>query len=325
MNFQENKFPIVLGAVTAVAAGGLIFWGLKGGGRYNEAESSFQSAESEMRNLTREPIKPTDDNRRSKRSALRDYAGDVARLHERFDPYRRPEPPNVEPSAFVDSLLAASERLEDRFDEHGVTVPDPFFLGMGRYTTQQPSRGNTGLLNFALGGFEELFAKLAAAAPSELLNASWAGLPGEGNGIFRRHGIEITFRGSEESLREFLGSLDDSEDHFYQVRVMRVKNVRDTAPNAGDARFVQETAEVEENDDIFGGGFDFGEIEDDAEEEPDGEEDAEDEEGGEAEAPAAEPADSGEILKQVLGSEEIQVFLKIDVLQFLAPREIPEV
>lgn len=319
MNFQENKFPIVLGAVTAVAAGGLIFWGLKNGGRYNEAESSFQSAESEMLNLTREPIKPTDDNRRSKRSALRDYAGDVARLQERFDPYRRPQPPNVEPGAFVDALLAASERLDGQFGEHGVTTPDPFFLGMGRYTTQQPGRGNTGLLNFALGAFEELFAKLAAAAPSELLNVSWGGLPDEGNGIFRRHALEITFRGSEESLREFLGSLDDSEDYYYQVRVMRVQNVRDTAPNAGDARFQQAAAEVEEPDDIFGGGFDFGETEDEAEEEPNGEE------GGEADAPAAEPADSGEILKQVLGSEEIQVFLKIDVLQFLEPREIPEV
>jgi hypothetical protein len=44
-------------------------------------------------------------------------------------------------------------------------------------------------------------------------------------------------------------------------------------------------------------------------------------------APAAtsKPAASGRILNQILGDEEIQVFLRIDVLQFLPAKELPVV
>ena len=34
--------------------------------------------------------------------------------------------------------------------------------------------------------------------------------------------------------------------------------------------------------------------------------------------------DSGQILKQVLGGEEIEVFMRIDVLQFVQPKELPK-
>lgn len=332
MDFQENKFPIILGAVTAVAVGGLIFWGIKGGSRYEAAKSEFDSAAGEIRDLTSRPIKPTNDNARAKKAAVDEYREQVIGLQEAFDPYRAPNPENIDPTAFVDALIAARDRLTGQFDENDVTLPDEFFLGLGRFSTQQPSRSQTGMLNYELGAFEDLFGRLAAAAPSELLNVHWAGLPeslddeGGRNSeapTFRSHSIEVTFRGSEAALREFLGSLDESDQYYFVVRSMRVKNERTSPPNADDATFaVSEATDSGAGDGGgFGdGGFVFPGEEDDA---GDGEEDADDD-GGE-EDPAEEPAaDTAEILKQVLGNEEIEVFLRIDVLQFLEPKDISQ-
>jgi len=42
-----------------------------------------------------------------------------------------------------------------------------------------------------------------------------------------------------------------------------------------------------------------------------------------AAAPAAAPVDTSRILSQVLGNEELQVFIRLDLLLFLAPKELP--
>ena len=42
-------------------------------------------------------------------------------------------------------------------------------------------------------------------------------------------------------------------------------------------------------------------------------------------APAATKVDSSRILQPVLGDEELQVFLRIDVMQFLPVKELPAV
>lgn len=328
MNFQENKFPIVLGVVTAVAAGGLIFWSMKSGSRYEAAKQDFDQADSKIRSLMSGPVDPTPDNLVGKKKAVENYEEAVAELQQAFDPLRRPELVNVEPSAFTDELIAARGRLQKAFEEAGTEIPEAFFLGHGRFSDTPPLQKDTGVLMFELGAFEELFTKLAKAAPSSLDNVFWPGIPEPPeDGDVVAHPIEITFTGSESSVRAFLSALDDGGKHYHAVRVMRVKNERDTAPNASDARFEETSPEPAAGGnaaDPFGGaGFVF----------PEDTEPAAPDDGGTApeevpeEAPAPEPepepeTDSSEILKQVLGTEKVQVFLRIDVLQFLEPREL---
>lgn len=333
MSFQENKFPIILGAVTAVAAGGLIWWGMQSGAAYDAAKSDYDEKVSEIGRLMRAKVAPTPDNLRDKKKAVTDYRGSVENLQKAFDKYRQPKLENTEVSAFTDALLAARKRLGVKFEEKNVTLPPSFFLGLGRYTDKLPQKKNTGLLHYELGAFEDLFGRLADAGPTELLNVHWPDLPEEvGQSYdfqgksYRAHPIEMTFQGSEESLRKFLGSLDDSEGYYYVVRSMRVSNSRTTAPNSKDASFEQAKVEDAPSDPFGAGGFVFPD-EDEAPAEDGGEAPAE---GGD-QAPAVEvvpeapvASDSGQILKQVLGGEEIKVFLRIDVLQFVEPKPLPK-
>lgn len=343
MSFQENKFPILLGAATAVVTGGLIFWSMKSGGKYEEAKSDYDNADRKIVQLMRGDPEPTAGNQAAKKQAVDAYAESVVKLQEAFDPRRATDLQNIEPSAFTDSLLEARRRALAEFEKSGTTVPEQFFLGHGRFSDTLPQKKDTGVLSYQLGAFEDLLTKLARAAPTALTNIHWAGVPEvpEGAAVVP-HPIEITFRGPESSLREFLSSLDDTEKYYYILRTMRVMNERDSAPNAQDARFERVATPTPDSGgpgSIFGepGGFVFPE-EDGLEELDTGEDPAEggaegegdDPPAGEVPAPPAPepepaaPTDSGEILKQVLGDEKIQVFLRIDVLQFLEPRELPK-
>lgn len=343
MSFQENKFPILLGAVTAVVTGGLIFWSMKSGGKYEEAKSDYDNADRKIGQLMRGEPKPTAGNQAAKKQAVDAYAESVVKLQEAFDPRRATDLQNIEPSAFTDSLLEARKRVLAEFEKSGTTVPGQFFLGHGKFSDTLPQKKDTGMLSYQLGAFEDLLTRLAQASPTALTNIHWAGIPQvpEGAAVVP-HPIEITFRGPESSLRQFLSSLDDTEKYYYIVRTMRVMNERDNAPNAQDARFERvatPTPDPGGPGSIFGEGGGFVFPEEDGIEDPDSTEDPADggtvgEENGlpaeEAPAPPAPtpepaaPTDSGEILKQVLGDEKIQVFLRIDVLQFLEPRELPQ-
>jgi len=337
MSFKEDKFPILLASVTAVIAGGLIWWGMKSGTAYEESKTSYDDSVSEIQRLLRAKVAPTADNLREKKKAVTEYRASVDELQKAFDKYRQTELKNTGVSEFTDALLAAKQRLVKKFEENEVSMPADFFLGLGKYTDKLPQQKNTGLLHFELQAFEDLFVRLADSGPAELMNVHWPDLPEEvaqtydmGDQGYRAHPIEVTFAGSEDSLRKFMSSLDDSEKYFYLVRTMRVSNSRKTAPNSKDATFEAPPAPAIDSDpfpDFGGGGFLFP-IEDEEEAPTDG-----GAEGGEAPAEApAEPeqpaapvaTDSGQILKQVLGGEEIQVFMRIDVLQFVQPKGLPK-
>ena len=337
MSLKEDKFPILLGSVTAVVAGGLIWWGMQSGTAYEESKTNYDDSVSEIQRLLRAKVAPTSDNLREKKNAVAEYRASVDELQKAFDKYRQVELKNTGVSEFTDALLAAKERLSAKFVEGEVAMPAEFFLGLGKYTDKLPQQKNTGLLHFELQAFEDLFGRLAEAGPTELLNVHWPDLPEEigqtyemGDAGYRAHPIEITFAGSEDSLRKFMSSLDDSEKYFYLVRTMRVSNSRKTAPNSKDATFEAPPAPASDSDPFpdFGGGDFVFPTEEDGEEPAEGGEEGADE-SVEAPAEPEEPAapvvsDSGQILKQVLGGEEIQVFMRIDVLQFVQPKELPK-
>ncbi|GAA5481508.1 Amuc_1100 family pilus-like protein [Haloferula sargassicola] len=328
---SEQKFPIILGTVTVVLTGALVWWGLQSGSRYKAAKEQYDKAVRSIDTVNgwKAPkAPPTEENRRGKEKAVADFETSVEELQKSYDKFRAPTLEDTPPTAFSPTLLEATKRVSSKFEQVGTELPPGFYLGFARYVDQAPKQNITGLLGYELGASEELFMKLAESAPARLLNVYRRIMPEEVNKAsdlkgqaFRVHSFEVTFSGREGSLREFLSTLDDSEKYYYVVRTMRVKNERETAPSANDAKFEQAAAAAAPAADanpFGGGGFVF------PEENSGGDAAAEEEAPAEEAAVPEEPVDSGEILKQVLGSENIRVFLRIDVLQFLEPQTSPK-
>ena len=333
---QENKFAAGLGGFTAIAAAGLIVWGVKAGGSYSQAKEEYTSAADAVDTMAKGKLYPSDQNLQAKKKAVADYEKSVGDLTKAFDKFRAATPANVEPDVFSANLLKAKEVALKAFSEVKPTpteVPAEFSLGNESYTSSPPKKEATGILTYELEAISEIMANLAAAGPSKLLNISRPQLEEESGKTFDAKGksfralpVEISFTGSEATLRKFISSLDDSEKHYYVVRSMRVVNERLKAPTAADGQFENKEGEAAPAGgapaaDPFGGagGFVL----------PGEEAAAPAPAAGAAATPAAPapaaaaaPAAGGDgvILQQVLGSEKIHVFLRIDIIQFLGAK-----
>lgn len=322
---QENRFAAALGGITAVAAVGLIFWGASAGSKYSKAKEDYEAAYSEANAMENGPLYPSQDKVLEKKKALGEYREGVEELQKAFGAFRSGELPLIDPSEFTDNLKNARDAAAEALANAGTEVPPQFFLGFESYTNSPVRKEATGILGYQMDAVAELFKGLAAAKPARLLNVFRPALDEESGKVFdakdktfRALPIEIAFNGTEASLRDFLSSLDDSGKYYYVIRSIRISNEKQKAPTATDAEFKQAGDEADAGgagaaDAFAGGGF---VLPDDtpAEEAP-------------AEEPAAEapaPVDEGRILQQVLGSEKVNVFLRIDILQFLAPQELPK-
>ena len=333
---QENRFAAGLGGITAVAAAGLIFWGIKANGSYNQAKEDYTAAADQVDTLSGGKLYPSDDHLQAKKKAVTDYEKSVNDLQKAFDKFRAPTPPNVEPDVFSANLLSAKEAAVKAFANVSpvpTELPAEFSLGNESYTSSPPRKEATGILTYELEAISELIANLAAASPTKLLNIHRPQLDEEKEGgkpfdpkgkSYRALPVEISFAGNEATVRKFISSLDDSQKHYYVVRSIRLMNEKQKAPTAADSEFKEEDGEGKPGGggaapaaDPFGGaagGFVL----------PGEEPPAPPAAGGAAPAapaPAAEVGGDGVILQQTLGSEKVNVFLRIDIIQFLeAPK-----
>lgn len=317
---KDNKFMVALGGGTL--AGVILFYvvGSQGSKRYDAAMEQYGAASGEAAVFEKSALYPTIANKNEKSKALGDYVKAVDSIQTAFTPFRPKEMKNVTPQEFTDRLLAANTEVRKAFEEAGTTVPEAFFLGFEKYRTTLAPPKTTGILDYQLGSIKNLMLALAKARPTELKNLYRPLLPEDEGVVFappatmtaRAFPLEITFTGPEKSAREFISSIVQQDNQYFVVRSMRVTNAKKDPPRAADAQFEKAAAsKPAAATDIFGGGFVLPGDEAPAAATP--------------EKPAVAPkaADSSRILSQVLGNEQVQVFLRLDLLEFLPAKKLP--
>jgi hypothetical protein len=319
---KDNKFMAVLGGSTLIGVILLYFVGSQGAKRYTEAKEKFDAAATEAAGFERLALYPKPENRDQKRKAIDEYRKSVDSIQNAFAPFRPEELKNISSQEFTNNLLAANAETRKAFEDAGTLVPEPYFVGFENYKTSLAPDKITGVLGYQLTAVKKLMLDLAKSAPSELRNIHRPNLPEE-NGqaytpsdtaVARSFPLEITFVGPEKSAREFLSAITKPEGQYAVIRSLRITNEKKDPPRAADAKFEKPAAApaAAGGADAFSGGFVLP--------------------GDEAAAPAPEQpaattapkaADSSRILAPVLGDEKVQVFVRLDVLQFLPVKKLP--
>lgn len=328
---KSNPFVAVLAAVTLVICGALYFYGSQGASKYNEAKISFDESYGLVTKAEGTPLYPKTELRDGKRKALTEYGESIEDLRSLFDQYRPGELSNVSPQDFTVSLKAANNEVTEALESAGCVVPDGFLMGFERYSDNFATAKATGVLNYQLEGVKHVLLKLAESRVSELLSVFREQIPEEigaepnigANDVTRRFGYEVAFKGSEASVREFINTLGQPEPYLYIVRCVKIENERDSPPQVSDAKFEAAAAPDSVGPIVsnpFGGAFVLpggGDVE--------AENDTEAEIApAEEEEEAVEASDSSRILAQVLGSEELIVFVRFDLTMFLQTKELPK-
>ena len=317
--FQENKFSAVLGGSTLIGLVILYVVGSSAASKYEESKLQFDEAAGEASSYEELELYPKAELRDGKKKALDDYKRSLQTLQTAFAPFRTEKFTDISPQDFTNRLLAANQEITTAFSEAGVVIPEQFFSGFTKYRTTLAAGNMTGVLDFQLDKIKNVLLLLAEAKPTELKNLHRPALIEEENGTYvpgdnvaRPFPLELTFVGTEKSLSEFLSNLTSSTKQYCVIRSMRITNQKKEPPRAADAKF--EKAEVKSKPaDAFSGGFVLPEDEPPA--------DAPVEEAPVAEAPKS--ADSSKILSQVLGNEQLNVFIRLDILQFLPVQKLP--
>jgi len=311
---KDNPFVAALSGITVVATGALVYFGTYTSGKYSEHLDQYKVDTDKVIEAEKLPIYPNPANSQGKSKALIDYRADLTKLQGDFAPFRPDALKKLSAQDFTGNLKTADSTVRQAFTASNTKLPEAFFLGFEKYKGGALAKeGSTGILDYQLGAATELFLALAKAAPSELKNVYRKELAEESgetfdakDAVYRPLSMEITFTGTERSVREFLTAIEGSESHYYTIRAIRIKNAKDKGPTPADAKF--EAPKAGGAADPFSGFLDPAPAPD----------------GGAAVKPAAVPPDTGKVLQQILGFEELSVFLRLDVVQFLPTKELPK-
>lgn len=325
---QQNKFVAALAAITLVLCAGLLYLGSKGGSRYEDFLNQFRKAEAQVNTFERLQLYPNQANLDGKTKAIADYEASIDNLKSAFQSFRKPAPERISPQEFSDRLVATHDQIAARLRAANVELPAGFYSGFEAYTTGLAQGGATPVLSRQLEIAERIFNELAEASPEALINLVRVRQPEEqgnayqpgANATARPFSFEITFKGTESSARKFISSLGDTSDRFAVIRTLRIRNESTSPPQASSAQFTTpaaSTTPASPFDGGFFGAFDaFVDDDDDETAEPG---DLEDGESPAPPAPAPSPQTGGaRMLSQVAGSERIVVFIRFDVMDFLA-------
>lgn len=310
----------------------LYFFASSGGTRHEEALAEFESSYQAVSKAEKLKPYPIDENRDGKRKALTEFSAEINELRSKFDAYRPEELKNISVQAFTGKLVAASEETSESLKAAGCELPEGYFLGFEDYRGRLANSNATGVLLYQVEAMKQAMEQLALARPSQLIRIYREPVPEESgeaftpdkNDVARHFGFEVTFKGSEGSVRKFVSALGARGDNYFTVRCVEIVNERDTPPQINDAKFessADKSADDASSDNPFGGAFILpggdafeGEIET---EEPEAEEPA-------APEPVAPEVDSSRILAQVLGNEELIVLVRFDLALFLPSTELPK-
>lgn len=334
---KEKGFLVALGAGTVLVAGALAGVAYMASNRYEAAKEKFQSADTDVVQLSKRELFPSKENLNAKRKNLEEYRSSVASLQEKLLAYKPKDLKKVSPAEFTKQIQEAGQEANTRFGEIKATLPEGFALGFEAYTSAPVRETATPLLEYQLGAHRALFKMLADARPTKVnsvyrerqpeedgkpyppVDPNAKGKPVEKKEAYRKLPMEVTFTGNERAVRDFLSSISSSKDYFYVVRSVRIANEKKVGPKKSEASF--ETTATGAADNPFGNAFAAAPAD--------------------AAAPAPAPAegatpappapapppvqDSSQILKQVLGNEHITCFVRLDVLLFNEGVELPKV
>lgn len=330
--YQENKFAATLMGVTIVVSGALVFLGKGAGSDADLARQREKAAVSKINAMQAAKPYPSKENEEMLEEGLVMYAEDASKFQEALLKFRPEEMEKLSPNRFSSEVSKHHNMLKAYYRSKKVEVPDKgnVFFGMEEYATKMAPESATSYLDYQRKGLQWLFMKLADSGIDSLKNvyrapvAESLGNPSPIKPAPRRGSranknnvpqvitsvheglpIEITFTATEESLQKFLTEITASEEYFFAVKLLKIRNEEQDQVVISKATFappvvkpeVPEEGEAPSPAPAEGGGFDLGAGFDIGGEEFAVEEDK-------------------EIIKQVIGDEKITVFMQLELVLY---------
>ena len=253
MNWRQpfwTAFAAVAGGALLVALG-LLWWTRSS---FADADSAFRSAATEQRQLESGNPYPSEANVRNMRGHLADYRASLDDLKAELGTHVLATP-QIAPNEFQTRLLDAITATTNQAREHKVRLPENFKLGFDEFVSTVPKTEEAPKLGQELAQIQLLLnliiearvdavtmfrrvghditapGMIARPAPAQVS----ARLPRTGatpatNNLIETRAVEFSVSASPSAARKIINGIASSNDQFFIIRTLHVKNQKDKGP-----------------------------------------------------------------------------------------------
>jgi hypothetical protein len=313
----------VYGIVSLVVVGGTGFYAISSHGTYAEAMAGWESKVGSIESLERRVPYPNQENAGALGAKVDEYKSSVKALSETLKTFQRPLNKDLPNTEFQQLVKKRVEEFRAAASKGGLEIATEteFQLGFESYANSLPSPELVPLLDYELEAIDQLLRKLITNGATGLLSFGRDEIPGEGASeeapqanVVHKYPVRVRFRAPYASVQKMVNDLANDRKFFYIVRVIKVKNQLKEGPvkltaDAGSGGFVtyqnpvtKEIASPEMLTAWGSGTAAAAEVESKA-----------------REAGFVRAEQDARVL---MGLEQLEVFLVVDIARFLGPEEI---
>lgn len=245
--FRENRwlgtFLIVFAAVGLVA----IYFLFEAKTSFDQAAAQLNEATAERNRLERLNPFPNEDNFHKMQAHLENYGAAVNKLKDDLKAQVLPPPATLAPNEFQSRLRQAINTTVEKARTNRVRLPDNFNLGFDEYTAALPVSADAAkLLGQELSQIELLVNVLIDARVDGVTSLKRAALAEEKGVVpqpsrkpsdhqnpdmIQRGTVDLDVASSTTALRKVLNQLANSEQQFFIVRTLHVRNDQPKGPS----------------------------------------------------------------------------------------------
>ncbi len=320
---NSKVWLIGYGILALVVVGGTGFYAFSSHGKYAEAMSGWEAKVGSIGSLERRVPYPSEGNAAQLSKMVEEYKGSVKSLSETLQSFQRPLNTTLDNTAFqllvkkrVEEFRAAASTGKLELGTEG-----EFHLGFESYANSVPAPALVPVLDYELEAIDHLLRVLISSGATSLLRFERDAIPGEGtntaaqeNTVVHKYPVRVRFRGPHDSMQKVINELANDRKFFYIVRVLKLKSLMQEGPpklvaaGAADGSVIYQnpvTKEVAGADKLAEWGRGTA---------PESE--------VEAKARAAGFVPAGQDARVLMGLEQLDVFLVVDIVRFLSPEEV---
>ena len=239
---KENKFLTGFFAAMLVGLGGLGYFLFSAMGSFDEATTRYNGLASELTQLQNLPVSPSQKNLAALGAQKDEAVKTIAAFQSSLVAKAFPHEP-MTPEQFQDRLKATKTAVVDKASG-SPRLPDKFFLGFDVYETRPPEKEAAAPLGHELKAIEWLFMQLIESKVTEVKSIKREPLPEEsGKGrsgdkadkkskaLVSSHSVEFALQCQQQALAAFLNTLvSPKAPQFYIVRTISLKNQNEKGP-----------------------------------------------------------------------------------------------
>jgi hypothetical protein len=249
--FRENRFLGAFLIALGVCTLGAVLFLFSAKNARDDAAMRFNQTATELHRLERLAPYPSGENLRQMKAHAEEYATVLARLKAEVKARVFPVTP-MAPNEFQSRLRLAMTAVADKARANKVGLPDKFYLGFDQFASALPNEAAAPLLGQELAQIEWLLDTLFEARVDALASFRRTPLPEEygsgpaspastpnkkpavvapaGPGSLERNVVEATFVSTPAAARRVLNEIAGANQQFFIVRVLHIRNEKDTGP-----------------------------------------------------------------------------------------------